>query len=68
MESSRDFKGQSLFKWVNDEGYLLYYYGSNEKSLWAEWDIIESLFNSIDCLYPEWSLKALKATIDNCEG
>ena len=43
-----DLNGQPLLKWIHDEGYLLYYHGSNEKSLWAEWDILEALFGAID--------------------
>jgi hypothetical protein len=58
-ELGRDFNGQPLFKWIHDEGYLLYYFGSNEKSLWAEWDLLESIFQTVDSLYPEWTLKAL---------
>jgi hypothetical protein len=50
-----------LFKWIHDEGYLLYYNGSNEKSLWAEWELLETLFGAIDQIYPEWTLKALSA-------
>ena len=38
---------------------MLYYFGSNEKSLWAEWDLLESIFQTVDCLYPEWTLKPL---------
>jgi hypothetical protein len=56
-ELGRDFSGQPLFKWIHDEGYLLYYNGSNEKSLWAEWDILESIFGTIDSLYPDKTTK-----------
>ena len=63
----RDFKGQPLFKWVHDEGYLLYYYGSNEKSLWAEWSMLESLFTTVDAIYPEWCLKVLAQSIDRAD-
>lgn len=44
----------SLFKWVSRD-YFLYYYGSNEKSLWADWDIIDSVFTTMDSFYPEWT-------------
>jgi hypothetical protein len=58
-ELGRDFSGQPLFKWVHDQGYLLYNFGSNDKSLWAEWDILESMFSVIAVLYPEKTLKNL---------
>lgn len=44
----RDFNGQPLMKWIHDEGYLLYYFGSNDKSLWADWDLLEAMFQVID--------------------
>ena len=58
-ELGRDFSGQPLFKWIHDQDYLMYYFGSNEKSLWAEWDILEAMFNLIDSLYPERTMKGL---------
>lgn len=55
---ARDFNGEPLFKWIHEEGYLLYYFGSNEKSLWAEWDLLESIFSTIDSLYPDFTVKS----------
>ena len=37
----------------------MYYNGSNEKSLWAEWDVLEALFSAIDNIYPDWTVKTL---------
>ena len=67
LDHSRDFKGQPLFKWIHDEGYLLYYDGSNEKSLWAEWSILEALFTTIDAIYPDWCIKSLAKSIDRSD-
>ena len=52
LDIDMDLNGQPLLKWIQDEGYLLYYNGSNEKSLWAEWDVLEALFSAIDNIYP----------------
>ena len=52
-EVGDDSKG--LLTWV--EPYLLYYFGSNEKSLWAEWGLLEGLFTTFEAIYPEWSPK-----------
>ncbi len=57
---SRDFNGHPMLKWIHDEGYLLYYYGSNDKSLWAEWDVLESLFSTLEHLYSERVQKLLQ--------
>lgn len=46
----------SLFKWISLD-YLCYYMGSNERSLWAEWDLLENIFNIIENIYPEWMHK-----------
>lgn len=59
LDIDMDLNGQPLLKWIQDEGYLLYYNGSNEKSLWAEWDVLEALFSAIDNIYPEWTIKTL---------
>jgi hypothetical protein len=55
FESNRDVN-VSLLRWIQKD-YLLYYNGSNEKSLWAEWEIIEQVFGIIDSIYPEWMRK-----------
>jgi hypothetical protein len=59
LDIDMDLNGQPLLKWIHDEGYLLYYNGSNEKSLWAEWDVLEALFSAIDNIYPDWTIKTL---------
>ena len=41
-----------MLKWIQKD-YLLYLNGSNEKSLWAEWDLLEILFETLDVIYPE---------------
>lgn len=50
-----------LFKWIQKE-YLLYYYGSNESSLWAEWDMIEQVFQILDIIFPEWTMKQVSSS------
>jgi len=40
-----------LLNWVSKD-YLLYSFGSNEKLLWQEWEVTESLFKILDLVFP----------------
>ena len=57
-DPSRDVNAH-LFKWVQQD-YLLYNHGSNDKSLWAEWDLLESVFAVLENIYPDHIMKLLK--------
>ena len=67
---------ESIFKWLQRD-YLLFLTGSfnsnQHQTLWAEWDLVEVLFNQIGKLFPESKFgikrsEKIKEMADNQEG